>query len=56
MGGEPILGIRENKQLVTDTWTALARDEVEAAPANMTGHVTWLVPGMDPRCCGLKNG
>jgi ketosteroid isomerase-like protein len=50
------VGIEENKRLVSNTWMAFARDDVEAGLANMSDDVTWLVPGTDPRYCGLKVG
>lgn len=46
----------QNKQLVTSTWQALERGDVDATLSNMSEDVSWLVPGNLPHISGVKQG
>jgi len=45
----------QKKELVTKTWLALGRGDIEAAFANMDHNVSWLVPG-NMTTSGVKKG
>src|SRR5260370_42324121 len=46
----------QKKALVTETWTAFVKGDLETAFANMSDNVSWLVPGTTPNVSGLKRG
>ncbi len=46
----------QNKELVTAAWRAFIRGDLNAALANMSDEVSWLVPGNLPNVSGLKKG
>ncbi len=46
----------QNKELVTKTWAAIGKGDINAALANMTDNVSWLVPGDMPGVSGVKRG
>ena len=46
----------ENAELVRNTWQDLIGGKVEAALANMSDEVSWLIPGNVPNVSGLKRG
>jgi ketosteroid isomerase-like protein len=50
------MSAEENKRLVVETWSALGKGQLDAAIANMSDNVRWLVPGNIPGVSGLKRG
>ncbi len=50
------MSAEENKRLVVETWSALGKGQLDAAIANMSDNVSWLVPGNIPGVSGLKRG
>ena len=46
----------ENRELVSDTWAALARGDVKSAFASMSDAVTWTIPGAMAGLSGVKSG
>ena len=46
----------QNAELVRKTWQDLIGGKVEAALANMSDEVSWLIPGNVPNVSGLKRG
>ncbi|MGH7934370.1 MAG: nuclear transport factor 2 family protein [Candidatus Binataceae bacterium] len=46
----------QNVQMVTKTWQALAKGDIETAIANMSDEVSWVVPGKIANVSGLKRG
>jgi uncharacterized protein len=46
----------QNAELVRKTWQDLIGGKVEAALANMSDDVSWLIPGNIPNVSGLKRG
>jgi len=46
----------QNKELVTSTWRSLMKSDPNAALANMSDEVSWLVAGELPNVSGLKKG
>src|ERR1700757_4967233 len=46
----------QNAELVRKTWQDLIGGKVDAALANMSDEVSWLIPGNVPNVSGLKRG
>jgi len=46
----------QNAEFVQKTWRDLIGGKVEAALANMSDEVSWLIPGDVPNVSGLKRG
>jgi len=46
----------QNAELVRGTWQDLIGRKVDAALANMSDEVSWLIPGNVPNVSGLKRG
>jgi ketosteroid isomerase-like protein len=46
----------QNAEVVRATWQDLLGGKVEAALANMSDEVSWLIPGNVPNVSGLKRG
>src|ERR1700730_3329326 len=46
----------QNAEFVQKTWRDLIGGKVEAALANMSDEVSWLIPGNVPNVSGLKRG
>jgi uncharacterized protein len=51
-----IVTAEQNAELVRTTWQDLIAGKVEAALANMSDEVSWLIPGNLPNISGLKRG
>jgi uncharacterized protein len=47
--------VDQNKAIVTQTWQALVKGDINSAFANMSDEVSWLIPGNLP-VSGLKRG
>jgi ketosteroid isomerase-like protein len=50
------MGAEQNKELVTKTWQAFARGDVDATLNNIANDVSWTVPGNLPHISGVKQG
>jgi len=46
----------QNVELVRTTWQDLIAGKVDAALANMSDQVSWLIPGNVPNVSGVKRG
>jgi uncharacterized protein len=46
----------KNKELITATWRAFGKGDLNAALANLSDNASWLVPGNLPNVSGLKKG
>jgi uncharacterized protein len=46
----------QNAEFVRNTWQDLIGGKVEAALANMSDEVSWLIPGNIPNVSGVKRG
>jgi len=46
----------QNKELVTKTWRAFISGDIDAALANMSDEISWVIPGNLPNVSGLKRG
>lgn len=46
----------QNAELVTTTWKAMVGGQADAALANMSDEVSWLIPGNLAGISGLKRG
>jgi uncharacterized protein len=46
----------KNAELVTTTWKAIVGGQADAALANMSDEVSWLIPGNLAGISGLKRG
>jgi len=46
----------QKKQLVLDTWQAIAVGDVKAAFANLSDDIRWKIPGSLAQLSGVKNG
>lgn len=50
------MAAEQNAELVRKTWQDLIGGRVDAALANMSDEVSWLIPGNVPNVSGLKRG
>jgi uncharacterized protein len=50
------MATEQNVEFVRKTWQDLIGGKVEAALANMSDDVSWLIPGNVPNVSGLKRG
>jgi ketosteroid isomerase-like protein len=50
------MGAEENKRIAIETWSAMGKGQLDAAMANMSDNVSWLVPGTIPGVSGVKRG
>lgn len=46
----------QNKELVTKTWQAFIKGDVDTALANMSDEISWVIPGNLQGVSGLKRG
>jgi uncharacterized protein len=50
------MSAEQNAELVRQTWQDLLKGKIDAALANMSDEVSWLIPGNVPNVSGLKRG
>jgi uncharacterized protein len=50
------MSAEQNAELVLQTWQDLLKGRIDAALANMSDEVSWLIPGNVPNVSGLKRG
>ncbi len=50
------MNAEQNAELVTKTWKDVVGGNVDAALANMSDEVSWVIPGNLPGVSGLKRG
>ena len=50
------MSAEQNAELVRQTWQDLLKGRIDAALANMSDEVSWLIPGNVPNVSGLKRG
>ena len=48
------MATEQNADMVTKTWTALVKGDADAALANMSDEISWVIPGHLPGVSGLK--
>jgi len=46
----------QNKELVTKTWQAFVKGDIDTALANMSDEISWVIPGNLQGVSGLKRG
>jgi uncharacterized protein len=46
----------QNKELVTKTWQAFIKGDVDTALSNMSDEISWVIPGNLQGVSGLKRG
>jgi ketosteroid isomerase-like protein len=51
-----IMSAEQNAKLVTKTWQDVIAGNVDAATADMSDEVSWVIPGNLPGVSGLKRG
>src|SRR6266849_11157775 len=50
------MATEQNADMVTKAWTALVRGDADAALANMSDEISWVIPGHLAGVSGLKRG
>ena len=50
------MSAEQNIDLITRTWQSVAKGDADAALANMTDEVSWVIPGHLANVSGLKRG
>jgi uncharacterized protein len=50
------MSAEKNAEMITTTWKDLLGGKVDAALANMSDEVSWVIPGNLPGVSGLKRG
>jgi ketosteroid isomerase-like protein len=50
------MSAEQNAELVRNTWQDIIGGKIDAALANMSDEVSWLIPGNVPNVSGLKRG
>lgn len=50
------MSAEQNKELVTKTWQAFIKGDVDNALANMSDEISWVIPGNLQGVSGLKRG
>lgn len=50
------MNAEQNKELVTRTWQAFIKGDVDTALANMSDEISWVIPGNLQGVSGLKRG
>jgi len=50
------MSAEQNADLVTATWKSIVGGNTDAATANMSDEISWLIPGNLPGVSGLKRG
>ncbi len=50
------MGAEKNAELITKTWQDVVAGNVEAAAANMSDEVSWMIAGNLPGVSGVKKG
>ncbi len=48
------MATEQNADMVTKAWTALVKGDADAALANMSDEISWVIPGHLPGVSGLK--
>ena len=50
------MSTEQNMELVTRTWQSVAKGDADAALANMSDQISWVIPGHLANVSGLKRG
>lgn len=50
------MSVENNKELVTNFWSAFSKGDIKSAFAMMSDEVSWLIPGNLPELSGLRKG
>jgi uncharacterized protein len=50
------MSVDQNIELVTRTWQSVAKGDSDAALANMSDEISWVIPGHLANVSGLKRG
>jgi ketosteroid isomerase-like protein len=50
------MSAEQNIELITRTWQSVAKGDADAALANMSDEISWIIPGHLANVSGLKRG